>query len=154
MILTLSRALWLISALVPGFVAAVLHEMARLRLSYCAASGGGGIPAELNLLRNLAPGMTMTGHLTAAAVFVPVMALALITTGRKQWLAMALAVLWTAGVLWHLGRQIPAQCPPAGLHPAPDPLFFYFWPAALIAMALMRLNTTDEIRRKRARTAS
>lgn len=153
MILTLSRALWLISALVPGFVAAVLHEMARLRLLFCSVSDGAAIPADLNQFRHLVPGMSMADHLTGAAIFLPVMVLALITTGRKQWLAMALGIVWIGGVLFHLGLQIPAACPPTAEGTSQEPLLFYIWPALLLAMVVSRLNSTDEIRRKRARTA-
>lgn len=153
MILKTAQALWLISALVPGFVAAVLHEMARLRLFYCSAGESGGFPAGLSQFRNLIPGMSMTDHLTGAAIFLPVMLLAVITKGRKQWLAAGLGVAWIAGVLWHIGLQIPQICPPAGASLTQEPLLFYLWPALLIAMALSRLNSTDEIRRKRARTA-
>ena len=143
MILKLLRALWLISALVPGFVAAVLHEMARLRFLFCASSGGAEIPSNLNEFRHLIPGLSMTDHLTGTLIFVPIMGLALITHGRRLWLAVAVSIAWIAGVLWHLGLQIPTRCPTGGPI-AQEALAFYVWPAMLGAMILFRLNASRD----------
>ncbi|WP_312530240.1 hypothetical protein [Paracoccus sp. (in: a-proteobacteria)] len=128
------------SALVAGFAAAVLHEMARLRLVYCASSGGAQIPANLNEFRHLIPGLSMTGHLTGTLIFVPVMALALFAKGRQLWLSVALAIGWIAAVLVHLGLQIPTTCPQ--IPQPPEALSFYVWPAMLGAMVLFRINAS------------
>ncbi len=142
----LVRALWLASALVPGFVAAVLSEMARLRLAFCAASGGGAIPANLSEFRHLAPGLTMSGHLTGTLIFLPLMALVLFAKGARQlWQVVAISVIWIAAVLIHLGLKIPAICPETVTRP--EALSLYIWPAMLGAMILFRVNARRDTSR-------
>lgn len=133
--LNVARGFWLASALVPGFAAAVLYEMARLRFLYCGASGAEPFPAALNSWPQLLAGLSMTAHLTGAMIFLPLMLVAAITT--RMWIAVGIALLWMAAVLWHLGLQIPATCPAEPVRQ--DPLAFYVWPAILGAMVLFRL---------------
>ncbi|AGT09884.1 hypothetical protein [Paracoccus aminophilus] len=147
MILNAVRALWLASALVPGFAALVLYQMARLRLYFCSGSGGGELPATLNEWRHLLPGLSAGDHILASLIFLPVMAIALFVPARRVWLAVAAAIVWMAAVLIHLGLQIPQSCPvePQRL----EPLWLYIWPAALATMLTFRLNTSRQAARNR-----
>lgn len=133
--LNVARGFWLASALVPGFAAAVLYEIARLRLLYCSASGLEPFPAALSSWPNLLAGLSMPAHLTGAMIFLPLMLVATVT--QRAWAAVGISILWMAGVLWHLGLQIPETCGAAPLRQ--EPLVLYAWPSIIGAMILFRL---------------
>lgn len=145
--LNLVRALWLCSALVPGFAAAVLYQTARLRFMFCASAGGGDIPSALNQWRHILPSMSALDHFTGAAIFLPVMAIALFVPANRLWYAVGGAVVWMVAVLVHLGLQIPQTCPIDP--PRQEALALYIWPAALGAMIIFRLNTAREAAKNR-----
>lgn len=136
--LNVARALWLCSALMPGFGAAVLWQMTRDRIAYCAVSGNDAIPAALNSWPNLIAGMSASVHFIGAAIFLPVMALALVVPANRVWLAVGAAFIWMVAVLVHLGLAIPESCEEAGRKI--EALSLYVFPAVLAFMMLSRLS--------------